>query len=263
MSEIRDLIRNLVKDATEVYSQPCKVISVDKDARTLELEPLNGDAKLYDVRLQSRESGSMGLVFFPKIDSEVIVSFLSQNKCFVSSTQDIEEILLKIDDFELFLDKENFTKSVKNITIDSENLEHTTKSAKFTTDEVFEVISSASAKITAQAIELIASTVDIIGVTNITGATTITGATNIVGAATISGAVSMGGGTNGGIPKGSAISGEIDKVITMVNKITNVLTTFTPVREDGGANLKALAAGQLSLISNVDTANLTNGNAVH
>lgn len=262
MDNVKDIIKNLVKDSEEIYSQPCTVVSVDRSSRTIEAQPINGDAKLFDVRLQSRESGEMGLVIFPKIDSEVIVTFLSNTNAFVSRTQDIEDVVLKIDDFELTIDKENFNKSVKNISIKSDDLQHETKKAKFTTETVFEVVSSADAKIKALAVNIEASTVDVAGVTSITGATTITGATAISGALTVSGAVAMGGGTNGGIPKGAAVSSELNKLVTEVNKIVKALKDWSPVREDGGAALKALTSG-IEELEPVVQASISNPNATH
>lgn len=256
MDNLKDIIKNIVKDSEEIYSQPCKVISVDKTARTIEVEPLNGDAAIFDVRLQARESGEMGLVFFPKVESEVIVTFLSNTNAFVTSSQDIEEILLKIDDFEMFIDKENFTKSVKNIAVTSEDLQHTTKSAKFTTEQVFEVVSSADVKIQALAASIMASTVDI------TGITTITGATTVAGALTVSGAVAMGGGANGGLPKSAALVAEFSKVILQLNQIIKAFGDWSPVREDGGAALKSLVSG-LTEIPPVLPATISNPNATH
>ncbi len=282
MANIRDIVLELIKDNDEMYSIVGKVKEVDKAKRLCRIEPNNGDAELFDVRLQSVVSSEIGLVLFPALDSDVTVTFLSKELAFVSQTSEIEEVKLDIGDFSLFIDAENFDKSVKNITINttnyeknatdtkinSNNYEMTGENAKFTISTIFEVISSGVISAEAQAIILEATNIDLTGVTTINGMTTINGVTQINGAATIagaatmSGAVSMGGGTNGGIPKGAALITELNKIITEVNKIRTALVGWTPVNNDGGAALKARVGG-LSVLSSAVVGNISNENAVH
>lgn len=236
MDNLKDIIKNLISDNEELYSQPCEVLEVDKSARTLKVEPLNGDADIFDVRLQSKESSGIGLVLFPKIGSQVIVTFLSKDLAFVTSTDEVEEVSLRIGEFDLFIDAENFNKSVKNIVINNDNFEQTSKNVKFTVQSLFEVESAADLKLKAITAGIEAAMVDIKGVTSITGATTITGAVAIAGA------VAMNGGANGGVPKSAALASEFGKVIVEVNKIKKAFADWSPVREDGGAALKGISA---------------------
>lgn len=78
MKELREAIRTLSQNYDEVYSIVAKVKAVDKSKRTCTVEPLNGDAALFGVRLQSEESSDKGLVVFPKVGSSVIVTFLNR-----------------------------------------------------------------------------------------------------------------------------------------------------------------------------------------
>lgn len=279
---IRDIIQELLKDNEEIYSIVGEVLEVNRDKRVCKVQPINGDADLFNVRLQSKVSSEIGLVLFPKIGSQVTVTFMSKELAFISLTNEIEDIKLDIGEFSLFIDKENFEKSVKNIVINTEdykknatntkintdNYDLTGENAKFELSTIFEVISQADIKLQAVALLLNASTVDINGVTTVTGATTINGVTTINGAATISGAatmagaVSMGGGSNGGIPKSAALGTELNKLVTEVNKIVNALKGWTPVPEDGGAALKARVGG-LNTLSAVSPTAISNSNATH
>lgn len=282
MSNIRDIIKELLKDNEEIYSLIGKVVEVNRDKRVCKIEPVNGDAEIFNVRLQSKVSSEIGLVLFPKIDSDVTVTFLSKDLAFVSQTSEIEDIKLDIGDFSLFIDAENFEKSVENIVINttnyeknatdtkinSDNYEMTGENAKFTLSTIFEVISSADIKLQALAFLLNATTVDINGITTVTGATTVNGVTTlngaatIAGAATMAGAVSMGGGSNGGIPKGSSLVIEFNKIVTEFNKVKAAFSSWTPVNNDGGAALKALTSS-INNLTPVVEATISNSNAVH
>lgn len=96
---LQDIIRKIVRDETEVYSQPCEVLAVDQDARTIDVRPYNNEAEIYSVRLQSSESQSVGYVSFPKIGSAVIVTFLSKDLAFCSLMTEIDSIKLNVNDY--------------------------------------------------------------------------------------------------------------------------------------------------------------------
>jgi hypothetical protein len=268
---IRDLIIQLIKDNEEKYSLICKVIEVDRDKRLCVVEPKNGDAAIYDVRLQSIVSSQMGLVLFPEIESDVTVAFLSKELAFITQTSIIQDIKLNIGDFSLEIDAENFTKSVKNVLINStrneqnsentiinsDNYDLTSENAKFTTSQMFEVLSNGIISLDAQLIALDATNIDITGITTINGLVTVNGA------AAISGAVSMGGGVNGGIPKGAALAQELNKIVAEINKIKDAFDSWTPISNDGGAALKTIVNGLLSSLNDIDVSNISNTNALH
>lgn len=277
MGNIRDIIKELIKDNEEDYSLIGKVVEVNRDKRVCKVEPKNGDAAIFNVRLQSSVSSAVGLVLFPELESDVTVTFLSKDLAFISQTSVIEDIKLDIGEFSLFIDAENFNKSVKNVVVNStdhevnttnaklnaDNYEMTGENAKFTLSTIFEVISNGMISAEAQAIALDATTIDLTGITTINGLTTINGAATISGSVTMAGAVSMGGGANGGIPKGSSLAVEINKIVTEINKIRTAFNNWTPVNNDGGAALKALVSGLLTNLPNINAGDISNENAVH
>ena len=93
---IREAIIKIVDDGQnfEIYSKVCKVISVDKDLNTCDVEPLDGDAELLDVRLTATEENQTGFIVYPEIDSSVIVTFIDKDTAFVSMCTETEEILI-------------------------------------------------------------------------------------------------------------------------------------------------------------------------
>lgn len=277
MANLRDIIKQLIKDNEEIYSVICSVKSVDKVKRTCNVTPINGDADLFSVRLQSKVSSEIGLVLFPSVDSHVTVTFISKELAFVSKTNQIDEILLNIGEFSLFIDEENFNKSVKNSVLNIESLTQNStnteinsnvyvfngENIKFTLSDIFEIESQKDIKLQAVDFILNATNANITATNvNITGATNINGAATISGAATMQGAVSMGGGANGGIPKSSAISQELNKLVSEVNKIITAFSGWSPVNNDGGAALKARVSG-LQTLSPIDSNNISNSNALH
>lgn len=284
MANLRDIVKQLIKDNEEVYSTVCKVSEVDKTKRTCDVKPIDGSADIFDVRLQSKNETEVGLVLFPVVDSDVTVTFITKELAFVTQTNEIEEILLNIGEFSLFVDAENFEKSVKNIKINTEDYQKTAKDIKidtesydlsgensnFTLSELFKVVSYADIELEAVKIAMQATNIDITGITNITGKTTVTGATTINGAATISGAVAMAssvtiaGGTNGGMPIGSKLKDEFNKIINEINKMKTAFSGWSPVNDDGGAALKARSLTfSSSQLSPVDASAISNDNVKH
>jgi exosome complex RNA-binding protein Csl4 len=94
MSKIGALIKELAKTNDELYSQVCTVTSVDKSARTVNVEPINGDPELFDVMLQADIDLSQGICPIPKEGSYVIVTFLTSSTAFVSLCTEIEEVII-------------------------------------------------------------------------------------------------------------------------------------------------------------------------
>jgi len=92
---IREAIIKIVEDGQnfEIYSKVCKVVSVDKDLNTCDVEPLDGDAELLDVRLTATEENQTGFLVYPDIDSSVIVTFLDKDTAFVSMCTEVEEVV--------------------------------------------------------------------------------------------------------------------------------------------------------------------------
>lgn len=90
---IGDLIKQLAANSEEVYSLPCKVVSIDSD-NLAELEPLNGDPNLLGVRLIAGASETP-LLITPVIGSAVIATFLSRNTAFISLYSEIESVEIR------------------------------------------------------------------------------------------------------------------------------------------------------------------------
>lgn len=96
---IKELIQELAGDpAAELYAKPCKVISVDEDARTCEVEPFDGSAVIYDVRLQAVEGSDKGVVIVPTVGSGVLVVFISKSRAFVALGEQLDRILVDCDE---------------------------------------------------------------------------------------------------------------------------------------------------------------------
>jgi phage gp45-like len=110
------MIQQIAKSKDEVYSQIAKVIAVDKAERTCAVEPANGDAEIYDVRLQAVISGSNGFVLIPKVGSDVIVTFLGKETAHVTMVAEVESFSLIVDKQELLYDNKGL--SVKSSSSD-------------------------------------------------------------------------------------------------------------------------------------------------
>lgn len=112
---IKDAIKKLAGQE-EIYSIIAKVVNVDTDARTIDVSPVNGDAPIIDVKLQASENSTDGVVVFPGVGSFVIVTFIDDVKAFVSATDVLDSIVLKIGGQLIRVDAEGV--AIKNSTTD-------------------------------------------------------------------------------------------------------------------------------------------------
>jgi hypothetical protein len=92
---IGELLKEIVHDpSVEVYSIVCSVVSVDESMRTIDAKPINGDAEIFDVRLQSSINSAVGVVLIPKVNSFVVVTFLNKLTGYVALCTEIDKILI-------------------------------------------------------------------------------------------------------------------------------------------------------------------------
>jgi hypothetical protein len=92
MSELGDAIKKMVQGDDELYSIVAKVISVDLNNRTCDVEPLNGDTPILAVRLQANIMMGDGFWFVPKMGSNVIVGFLSTDAAHLILPSELDKI---------------------------------------------------------------------------------------------------------------------------------------------------------------------------
>jgi hypothetical protein len=95
MSNIKDLVRQLMNEGTEERGIVCKATKVN--GMNCECEPINGNAPLLDVRLVADDSANK-FVLIPKVDSIVIVEFLNEAAGYVSMVSEVSEVRYKIGD---------------------------------------------------------------------------------------------------------------------------------------------------------------------
>ena len=87
MDNIKQLLQTIVKDPTvENYSIVCSVSEVDEAERSVDVKPLNGDAEIFGVRLQSEFNSTAGFCLIPSVGSVVIVTFLNNKTGYVSTS---------------------------------------------------------------------------------------------------------------------------------------------------------------------------------
>lgn len=98
MLTIREAIKEIVRNEEEIYSLVCNVDEVDETLRTLSVTPINGDAAIHNVRLQSAIEGAAGLVLIPEVDSKCIVTFLTKDTAFASCFDAVSKVLLDCDE---------------------------------------------------------------------------------------------------------------------------------------------------------------------
>lgn len=104
---IADSLKQILVDNEEQYSIIAFVDSVDKDKRTCVLIPLNDpEDKLFGVRLQSKQNLDNGLVCFPLLGSEVVVTFMNSQTGYVAMFSELESIGIVIEGQTMNFDKD-------------------------------------------------------------------------------------------------------------------------------------------------------------
>lgn len=113
MTNLKHALRQIAKSEDERYPVVGAVIEVDEAKRVITVEPLNGDAILYDVRLQASENQTDGMVAIPAMGSWVVVAFLSKEAGYVAKFSQVDKVICTVEGQEL-----EFTKSGVSLTSD-------------------------------------------------------------------------------------------------------------------------------------------------
>jgi hypothetical protein len=94
---IKEAIRKLVENQDEVYSLVAVVDSVDTVSNTCDVSLVSGDAPLFEVRLQAARGLSSGLVVYPVVGSEVLVTFISKEDAYVAVYSEVENVVWTVE----------------------------------------------------------------------------------------------------------------------------------------------------------------------
>ena len=95
MSNIKNIILQIVKPLIKPAIIKGKVDAIDEDKLTCTVLPLNGDAKLYGVQLRAKvEDNPTGILAFPKVGSDVLVGFVNDNEAdaFIAQVSEIDKL---------------------------------------------------------------------------------------------------------------------------------------------------------------------------
>lgn len=111
---LKAALKQLLKDGEELYAKVCKVVKVD--GLNCEVEPVDGDANILDVRLVADESAKH-LVIVPKVGSLVVIQFLNNAAAYVAMVSEIDEVLYKIDNAFYSVTKDGYLMKKDNDTL--------------------------------------------------------------------------------------------------------------------------------------------------
>lgn len=92
---MRELIQELAGTRRTTFAAMlCKVIAIDEQDKTADVEPLNGEADMFDVRFRASLSSDSGFFAVPKIGSAVLVVKTSDVSGCIILTSEVEKIFL-------------------------------------------------------------------------------------------------------------------------------------------------------------------------
>lgn len=103
---INEAIQKIAQSNDELYAVTAKVLKVDNSKRNCDVEPHNGDAIIYGVRLQAISGNDKGLIVIPVVGSDVVVVFLNKDAGIVVLSSEIERFNISIDSLTLEMTNE-------------------------------------------------------------------------------------------------------------------------------------------------------------
>lgn len=116
---IKELIQQLAYTGQELYAKVCEVTSVDEEAKTANVTPLDGSSPVNDVYLVV-DFDQGGFYLQPKVGSLVCVVFLSKETAVVVGTSELTKVECSLGGFTLKI--EDGKLQVKNDQADFKNL---------------------------------------------------------------------------------------------------------------------------------------------
>lgn len=121
MAGLKNIIRQLANEGISGSIMVGTVSSVDREARTVDVEPINEDAPVLGVNLQANQEATLGVVLYPRVGSYVVVAMLSGYEAgVVVLTEDVESIEVNINDgTKLTITEDGISMNIKDgITLD-------------------------------------------------------------------------------------------------------------------------------------------------
>jgi len=94
--DLRELLKEVLRDNEEMYSKVCTVETVN--GLICDCVPVDGSAPILEVRLASNEEAENYFAVIPKVGSQIIVTFLTKDVAFVSLVTDPEKLVYVNDD---------------------------------------------------------------------------------------------------------------------------------------------------------------------
>lgn len=94
---IKEVLEQFVKNQLALQVLLCRVTAVDKAKALCDVEPVNGQAEMFDVRLRAVADGeTSGMVIYPKVGSLVLVALIENdyNSAFVAMCSEVDEIII-------------------------------------------------------------------------------------------------------------------------------------------------------------------------
>jgi hypothetical protein len=112
---IKQLLLQLLNEQFKIQPILCRVDSVTD--MTCNVTPINGAAPVHNVKLIANDEADKYFVFVPKVNSHVIIIFITNATAFVAMVDEIEKVICKVDDVIMEVDTAGFLLKRKNETL--------------------------------------------------------------------------------------------------------------------------------------------------
>jgi len=121
---LQEALKRLTDSGAELYCKICTVDDINKDARTIDVSPLDESAPILGVNLQANQDETDGFVAFPKKGAHVVVAFLSDATAVAVVFGAVESVIWTIGEdkpVEITAEKSNLKISIGDTTIEADD----------------------------------------------------------------------------------------------------------------------------------------------
>lgn len=93
---IQEMLEKLSNKSNTNKAYICKVDSVDKDNKCVDITPISGEASFLEINLQPTQSNNSGILAIPKVGTHCLFIATSQEHGIILACDEIEELHCKI-----------------------------------------------------------------------------------------------------------------------------------------------------------------------
>lgn len=104
---MKELLEQMMKDVIRTSLMKATVTAVDRSGFTCDVQPVDGSAEVFDVKLRGIQAGDeSSLILFPKVGAFVLIGMVSATDAYLLQASELDGFIIKQAGFRLEVDQE-------------------------------------------------------------------------------------------------------------------------------------------------------------